>query len=263
MPSAAQSTPVSKKTSWAGIIISALPALFLLLDGVAKLAKPAAVVEATTQLGYNESVILPIGIVLLTCTLVYLIPRSAVLGAILLTGYLGGAVATHVRAGAGAFPILFPVIIGALLWGGLFLRDERMREHLQSSAKSSSVSKKARLAGIIISALPALMLLFSGAMKVTKPVPVLTEFSRLGYPESVILGIGILEIACTVIYLIPRVSVLGAILTTGYLGGAVATHARVGDPFFNMVAPTLFGAMIWGGLYLRDERLRALIPLRK
>jgi hypothetical protein len=261
MRPATQPAPVSKKTSWPGIIISALPALFLLLDGAMKLVKPATVIETTVGLGYSESVILPLGIVLLACTIVYLIPRTAVLGAILLTGYLGGAVATHVRLG-NPLPThsLFPVYMGALLWGGLFLRDERMREYLRSGAQNASVSKKARWAGIIISALPALMLLFSGVMKLAKADPVVTEFSRLGYPEGVILGIGIVELACIVIYLIPRASVLGAILATGYLGGAVASHVRVGDPFSNLIGPILFGVMLWGGIYLRDERMRALIP---
>jgi len=125
--SGTQTAPVLTKTLWAGRIISALPILFLLVDGVMKLVKPAIVVETTVKLGYPESVIFPLGIVLLACTLVYVIPRTSVLGAILLTGYLGGAVATHVRAGDGWFPILFPVILGALLWGGLYLRDERLR----------------------------------------------------------------------------------------------------------------------------------------
>jgi hypothetical protein len=118
---------VSKKTLLAGRIISALPVLFLLMDGVMKLIKPAVVVDATVRLGYSETVILPLGIALLTCTILYLIPRTSVLGAILLTGYLGGAVATHVRAGEGLFPVLFPVIIGVLIWGGLYLRDQRLR----------------------------------------------------------------------------------------------------------------------------------------
>jgi hypothetical protein len=108
-------------------VMSFLPALFLLVDGVAKLFKPRFVVEATTQLGYHESTILPIGIVLVICTVLYLLPVTSVLGAILLTGYLGGAVATQVRAGQGAFSIVFPVIIGALVWGGLYLRDYRLR----------------------------------------------------------------------------------------------------------------------------------------
>jgi hypothetical protein len=92
-----------------------------------KLVKPAPVVEATVRLGYPESVILGLGVVLLLCTALYLIPRTSFLGAILLTGYLGGAVATQVRVGDGLFPIFFPVILGALLWAGLFLRDDRLR----------------------------------------------------------------------------------------------------------------------------------------
>jgi len=128
MQSATQTASVSKKRLWAGRIIGLLPALFLLLDGVMKLVKPAPVVEATVRLGYSENVILPLGIVLLICTVLYLIPLTSVLGAILLTGYLGGAVATHVRAGEGAFPILFPVVFGMLLWGSLWLRDQRLRE---------------------------------------------------------------------------------------------------------------------------------------
>jgi hypothetical protein len=112
---------------WAGRIVSALPVLMLLFSGVMKLVKPAPVVEATVQLGYPEGVILGLGVVLLACTVVYLIPRTSVLGAILLTGYLGGAVATHVRVGEGLFPVLFPVLVGALLWGGLVLRDAGLR----------------------------------------------------------------------------------------------------------------------------------------
>jgi len=127
MESVSQTAPASKKMLWAGRIISALPALFLLLDGIMKLVKPAPVVEATVRLGYPESVILGLGIVLLACTVLYLIPRTAILGAILLTGYLGGAVATHVRVGEGLFSVLFPVVLGVLVWGGLWLRDERLR----------------------------------------------------------------------------------------------------------------------------------------
>lgn len=127
MQSATRSSPLSSKRLWAGRIMSAMPALFLLVDGAMKLAKPEVVIKATVELGYAESVIVPLGVVLLTCTILYMIPRTAVLGAILLTGYLGGAVATHVRAGQGLFEILFPVVFGALLWGGLLLRDERLR----------------------------------------------------------------------------------------------------------------------------------------
>jgi hypothetical protein len=112
---------------WAARIMSGLPALFLLVDGVMKLVKPETVVKATVELGYPESAIFPLGVVLLACTVLYLIPQSSVLGAILLTGYLGGAVATHVRVQGGMFPICFPIVFGVLLWGGLFLRDRRLR----------------------------------------------------------------------------------------------------------------------------------------
>lgn len=119
--------PMSKGTLWVGRIISGLPALFLLMDGAMKLFKPAFVVDATVKLGYPENVIIPIGVVLIICTILYLIPKTSVLGAILLTGYLGGAVATHVRTGESLFSIVFPVIFGVLLWLGLYLRDSRLR----------------------------------------------------------------------------------------------------------------------------------------
>ena len=114
--------------------------------------------------------------------------------------------------------------------------------------------------GYIMGALPALMLLMSALMKFVKPPPVVEGFAHLGLPDSLALGLGILELICTVIYLVPRTSVLGAILLTGYLGGATVTHLRVGDPFF---MPVLLGMLIWGGLFLRDHRLRTLIPLRR
>ena len=110
---------------------SQLQALFfLLVDGVMKLMKPAIVVESTVQLGYPQGVITGLGIVLLACTILYLIPRTSVLGAILVTGYLGGAVATHVRVEDGLFPIFFPIILSVLLWAGLVLRDAQLRAFL-------------------------------------------------------------------------------------------------------------------------------------
>jgi hypothetical protein len=104
-----------------------LPALFLLLDAAMKLVKPGFVVEATADVGFPESVIVPLGIVLAGRTILDLIPRTAALGAILLTGYLGGVIAAHVRHEDGWFPIVFCVVFGALLWSGLLLRDARLR----------------------------------------------------------------------------------------------------------------------------------------
>ena len=130
---------------------------------------------------------------------------------------------------------------------------------MQSVTQTHPVSKKTLWASYIMSALPVLLLLMSAVMKLIKPPPVVEGFAHLGFPESLALGLGVLELACAVVYVIPQTSVLGAILLTGYLGGATVTHLRVGDPFF---MPVLLGMLVWGGLYLRDPRLRALIPLR-
>jgi len=127
MQSSIQTVPVSNKAFWAGRIMSGLVVLFLIFDGVVKVLNLAPAVEGTTQLGYPESLVPGIGILELICVAVYVIPRTAMLGAILLTGYLGGAVATQVRAGSDLFSVVFPVIIGLLLWGGLFLLDHRLR----------------------------------------------------------------------------------------------------------------------------------------
>jgi len=128
MQSVAQVGAVSKARFWTGWILTGLLALLLLLDGAMKLVKPAFVVEANLKLGYPENTILPIGVVLIACTILYLIPRTSFWGAILLTGYLGGAVATHVRVADGLFPIVFAIVIAVLIWGGLYLRDKRLRE---------------------------------------------------------------------------------------------------------------------------------------
>ena len=134
---------ISNKQLWASRVLSGLPTLFLLVDGGMKLFKPTVVVQATVQLGYSESAIVGIGITLLASTLLYLIPRTAVLGSVLLTGYLGGAVATHVRVHAPVFNVVFPVILSALLWGGLWLRDLRVRELLPLREQSSPAIRTA------------------------------------------------------------------------------------------------------------------------
>ena len=131
-----QTAPVSKGSLWAGRVMSALAALFLFMDGGMKLFKPPVVVQATVQLGYPESTIVGIGIALLASTLLYVIPRTSLFGAILLTGYLGGAVASNVRVATPLFNILFPVVFAALVWGGLWLRDRRLRQLLKNGSRS-------------------------------------------------------------------------------------------------------------------------------
>ena len=130
---------------------------------------------------------------------------------------------------------------------------------MSSNTQSPAASKAALWTGWIMTVLPALLLLFSAFTKFAKPPPVVEGFVHLGIPIGLALPLGILELTCTVIYLIPRTSVLGAILLTGYLGGATCATLRVGDLF---IPPVIAGVLVWGGLYLRDRRIRALIPLR-
>jgi hypothetical protein len=118
--------PVSKGRLWTGRILSTLAVLFLIFDGVTKVIKERHVIEAMTRLAYPESTIVEIGAILLVCTALYVIPQTSVLGAVLLTGYLGGAVEAQLHAGLPLFQILFPVIFGVVIWAGLFLREERL-----------------------------------------------------------------------------------------------------------------------------------------
>jgi hypothetical protein len=127
MQSNLQSPNVSNGMLWTGRVFSGLMALFFVLDGVGHLMKPAPVVDAFARLGYPLSASVGIGLLLLICTAVYVTPRTSTLGAILLTGYLGGAVSTHVRAGSSTFETVFPVILGILVWAGIIVRDAQLR----------------------------------------------------------------------------------------------------------------------------------------
>ena len=127
MASAAQSAPVSKATLWTGRIISGLVVLFMIFDGVTKVMKVQQVIDATIRIGFPVSTVVGIGITLLICVALYVIPPTSVLGAILLTGYLGGATAANVRAGSPLFNTAFAVVFGILTWLGLYLREQRLR----------------------------------------------------------------------------------------------------------------------------------------
>jgi hypothetical protein len=142
----------------------------------------------------------------------------------------------------------------------LLANAQLQKESVQTPAPTATVSKKMLWTGRIMSALSVLMLLFSAVMKLAKPPGIAEDFVHLGWSGSLAFGLGIVEFACTVVYVIPRTSILGAILLTGYLGGATATNVRVGNPFF---VPVVLGVLVWGGLSLREPRLRALIPLRR
>jgi len=122
-----EAAPASKPTLWAGRLLTALPVVFLLLDGVAKVMQVAPVMEACAQLEIPARVIPGLGALLIAATLLYAFPPTSLLGAIGLTGYLGGAIWTHVRIGGPAFPVAFPGLVAAMVWGGLYLREPHLR----------------------------------------------------------------------------------------------------------------------------------------
>jgi hypothetical protein len=129
-----------------------------------------------------------------------------------------------------------------------------------STDDSTPATPKAMVwTGRVISGLVVAMLTFSAAMKLAGPEEVAKEFDRLGYSQQIAVPLGIVELGCAAVYAVPQTSVLGAILLTGYLGGATATHVRVDDPF---ISPVIGGVLVWLGLFLRDARLRRLIPLK-
>jgi hypothetical protein len=123
-----------------------------------------------------------------------------------------------------------------------------------------AVSTKRRWGSFVASGVPTLFLVFDAAMKLVKVPPVVEAMDRLGYPDATARPIGLVLLACVVLYVVPRTAVLGAVLLTGYLGGAIATHVRVADPFFtHTIFPVYVAALVWLGLYLRDARVRAMI----
>lgn len=136
-----------------------------------------------------------------------------------------------------------------------------MQTTLLQGHVEAEATKKALWIGRVMSALPVAFLVFDVVIKLLRLAPVTESFARLGYPGSAARGIGLLELVCLAAYVVPRTSTLGAILLTGYLGGAVATHVRIGDPLFSHVLfPVYVAALLWGGLFLRDPRVRALHP---
>lgn len=131
---------------------------------------------------------------------------------------------------------------------------------MESVTETSPSSTKMVWAGRILSALPVLLMIGTGLFGLLKPEAIAPQFAHYGYPDGALARIVIVEIVCAILYAVPRTSVLGAILLTAYLGGATATHLRAAEPFF---IPVIVGIVVWLGLYLRDGRVRALVPLRK
>jgi hypothetical protein len=125
---------------------------------------------------------------------------------------------------------------------------------------NNQTQRKKLITGWIITAIPVLFLLIDGIGKLVKPEPVIKSTLELGYPEAMISTIGIISISCTVLYILPRFSFLGAVLLTGYLGGAVATHLRLENPLFSHILfPVYLGFFIWAGLYFRNQHVKTLL----
>ena len=135
---------------------------------------------------------------------------------------------------------------------------------MQYGTQPAAVSRRGLWAGRIISGLTVAFLTFDSVLKLLR-LPVAVQGTvQLGYPESTVLAIGIIQSVCVIAYVVPRSSILGAILLTGYLGGAVATHVRIGSPLLSHTLFAVFiGVLVWLGLYLRDKELRALVPVRR
>ena len=134
---------------------------------------------------------------------------------------------------------------------------------MQARASAVSSSKTMLWIGYVLSGLGVLFMIFDAVIKIIKIGPVIDTFALLGIPDSLAPGIGILALICLAMYVIPRTAVLGAILVTGYLGGAISLQVRIGAPLFNLIFPAIIGALLWGGLYLRNAQLRALIPVAR
>jgi len=135
---------------------------------------------------------------------------------------------------------------------------------MESTTQAHPISKSRLWTAHILSGIAVLFLIFDTVIKVTRESHAVEGTIQLGYPDSSVVTIGIIELICLVLYLIPRTSIFGMILMTGYLGGAVATHLRLGNPLFSHILFSVYIAiLLWGGIYLRDERLRALIPFRQ
>jgi hypothetical protein len=135
---------------------------------------------------------------------------------------------------------------------------------MTSNVDNGVVRGRGKTVGPVLTALVALFLSFDTIVKVMRLEPGVEGTTALGYSTDLVHWIGLIELVCLVLYLVPRTSVLGAVLLTGYLGGAIATHVRVSSPLVtHTLFPLIVAALLWGGLYLREERLRDLLPLRQ
>ncbi len=261
MPVTTETAP-SKTARNTGYVLTALFALFMLMDAGMKFTHAAAVIDANNQLEFPLRLVPAIGVLALVLLALYLIPRTAVLGAILFTGYFGGAIALQLRVDNPLFShTLFPIYIALFLWGGLWLRNPVLREifPLTASDPNPPVSKKLVWTGYVLTALGALMILATAVIKLTyvpsagSPPPT--------FPLHHIPHLAYLEILLAILYLIPRTAFLGAVLLSGYLGGATCINLRSGESLAASLVPVVISIILWAGLWLRNRGIRYLLPV--
>ena len=261
MPVEIQATQ-SKATLNTGYALTTLFTLFMAFDAAVKFTHAAPVIAANNELGFPLALVPTIGILALVLLALYLIPATSVLGAVLFTGYLGGAIALHLRIDHPLFSYtLFPIYIALFLWGGIWLRDASLRQLLPiTETPFTPPSSKAQLrTGYVLSGIGALLIVFTAVMKFVYVPP--AGAPEL-FPKHHIHHLGYIELICIALYLIPRTSVLGSVLLTAYLGGATCINLRSGDSLGTSLVPVFISVILWAGLWLRDTRLRALLPLR-
>ena len=262
MPVETQAPTQSKARPYTGYALTALFALFMLMDVGMKFTHAAPVVEANTQLGFPLHLVPAIGVLALVLLALYLIPRTSTLGAVLFTGYLGGAIALQLRVDNPLFSnILFPIYIALFLWGGLWLRDPVLRAIFPFTASESDpfFSKKQVRTSYILTAIGALLILFTAVMKFIYVAP--AGSPPPAFPLHHIHHLAYIEIICAILYLIPRTAVLGCVLLTGYLGGATCINLRSGESLATSLVPVFIGIILWAGLWLRNRGVRYLLPV--
>jgi hypothetical protein len=253
----------SKTALYTGYALSVLFILFMLMDGVMKFSNAAPVVQTMQQLEIPATLTPALGVITLVSLALYIMPATSVLGAILFTGYLGGAIAIHARVGNPIFThILFPIYVALFMWGGIWFRDYTLRDlfPVVKNPASSAPSKALLYTGYVVGALAALFVLFSAVMKFVYVPP--AGAPPPGFPMQHIHTLAYIEFALVALYLFPRTTFFGAVFLTGYLGGATAVDLRSGESIGGALVPTIIGIALWAGYWLRNAQVRSLIPFR-
>jgi hypothetical protein len=257
-----QSSP-SKGRLYTGYTLTVLAILFMLMDAAMKFTHAAPVIEANRQLEIPLGLTPAIGVIALVCLALYAIPSTSVLGAILFTGYLGGAIAVHARVGNPIFThTLFPIYVAFFIWGGLWFRDRTLRElfPLVHDTSTSASSKWALYTGYTITVIAALLVLLSAVMKFVYTPP--AGAPPPAFPMEHIHTLAYIEFVLVALYLIPRTAFFGAVFLGGYLGGATMISLRSGESVGGSIVPAIIAVTLWVGYWLRNARVRSLIPLR-